>query len=40
MRFRVCLLFSSVGNDWVDNLRPSEALRWKVETTGWEGGRV
>jgi hypothetical protein len=40
MRFRVCPLFSSVDNDWVDNLRPSGALRWKVETTGWECGRV
>jgi hypothetical protein len=29
-RFRVCSLFRSIGNCWMDNLRPSGALRWKV----------
>jgi hypothetical protein len=31
MRFRVCPFFSSVGNDWIDNLRPGGALRWKAK---------
>jgi hypothetical protein len=30
-RFSGCSLFGSVGNDWMDNLRPGGALRWKVE---------
>jgi hypothetical protein len=34
MRFSVCSLFRSVGNDWMDNLRSDGALRWKVETAG------
>jgi hypothetical protein len=32
MRYRVCSIFSLVGNDWMDNLRPGDALRWKAET--------
>jgi hypothetical protein len=31
MRFRVCSLSSSIYNCWMDNLRSSGALRWKVE---------
>jgi hypothetical protein len=31
MRFWVCSLFSSIGIVWMGNLRPGEALRWKVE---------
>jgi hypothetical protein len=31
MRCRVCSLFTSIGNCWMDNLRPGGALRWKVE---------
>jgi hypothetical protein len=27
----VCSLSRSFGNDWMDNLRPGGALRWKVE---------
>jgi hypothetical protein len=34
VRFRVCSLSESFGNDWMDNLRPGRALRWKVETAG------
>jgi hypothetical protein len=30
-------LFSSVGNGWMVNLRPSGALRGKQRTVGWEG---
>jgi hypothetical protein len=33
-RFRVYSLFSSVGNDWMDILKSSGALRWKVEIAG------
>jgi hypothetical protein len=40
MRFRVCSLFSSAGNDWMDNLRPGGALRWKVETQLERSGSV
>jgi hypothetical protein len=40
VRFRVCSTSSSIGNSWMDNLRPGGALRWKVETIGWEGQRV
>jgi hypothetical protein len=31
MRFTFCSLRSSIDNYWMDNLRPSVALRWKVE---------
>jgi hypothetical protein len=31
MRFKFCSHFRSVGNYWMDNLRPDETLRWKVE---------
>jgi hypothetical protein len=31
---------SSLGNELIDNLRPDEALRWKGETTGWDGRGV
>jgi hypothetical protein len=31
--------FGLVGRTWL-NWRPGEALRWKVETAGWEGQRV
>jgi hypothetical protein len=31
MRFRICFFSSSVGNCWMDNLRPGRTLRWKVE---------
>jgi hypothetical protein len=37
MRFRICSLFSSIYNYWMDNLRPGGALRFKVETIGWKG---
>jgi hypothetical protein len=30
-RLRACSLFSLVGNGWMVNLRPGEALRWKAE---------
>jgi hypothetical protein len=40
VRFRVCSLFRSFGNDWMNNLRPGGALRWKVETIGWKGRKV
>jgi hypothetical protein len=39
MRFRVCSLFRSC-NGVLNNLRPGEAPRWKVETVGWEGRGV
>jgi hypothetical protein len=29
--------FGLIDGTWL-NWRPGEALRWKVETTGWEGG--
>jgi hypothetical protein len=32
VRFRVCSISSSIGNYWIDILRPGGALRWKVET--------
>jgi hypothetical protein len=31
--------FGLVGRTWL-NWRPGEALRWKVETTSWEGRGV
>jgi hypothetical protein len=31
VRFRVCSLSRSIGNCWIDNLRSSGALKWKVE---------
>jgi hypothetical protein len=31
MRFRICSISSSIGNYWMDNLRPGGTLRWKVE---------
>jgi hypothetical protein len=31
MRFSVCFISSSIGNCWIDNLRPSGDLRWKAE---------
>jgi hypothetical protein len=31
---------SSLGNELIDNLRPSGVLRWKGETTDWEGQEV
>jgi hypothetical protein len=31
VRFRICSLFSSVGNGWVVNLRSGEAIGWE----GW-----
>jgi hypothetical protein len=40
MRFRVCSLFRSFGNGGLDNLRRGRALRWKMETAGWEGWGV
>jgi hypothetical protein len=40
MRFRVSSLSRSFVNDWMDNPRPDGALRWKVETVGWEGRGV
>jgi hypothetical protein len=40
MRFSVCSPFISFGNGRLINLRPSGALRWKVETIGWEGRGV
>jgi hypothetical protein len=40
VRFRVYSFFSSVDNDWMDNLRPGGALRWKVKTICWEGRGV
>jgi hypothetical protein len=40
VRFRVYSLSRSFGNDWMDNLRSDGALRWKVETVGWEDRRV
>jgi hypothetical protein len=30
VRFRVCFLFISVVNVWMNNLRPDGAIRWKV----------
>jgi hypothetical protein len=31
VRFRICPLFSSVGDGWMINLRLGGAIRWKVE---------
>jgi hypothetical protein len=31
VRFVICSLFSSIGNDWLFKLRPGGALRWKAE---------
>jgi hypothetical protein len=31
VRFSVCSIPSSIGNCWIDNLRPGGALRWKAE---------
>jgi hypothetical protein len=31
VRFRICFLFSSIGNYWMDNLRPGGAIRGSVE---------
>jgi hypothetical protein len=39
-RFRVCSLSRSFSNDWMDNLRLGDALRWKVEIIDWEGRGV
>jgi hypothetical protein len=39
VRFKVCSLTSLIDNYWMDNLRLRGALRWKVETAGWEGWR-
>jgi hypothetical protein len=33
------LSFVLVGRTWL-NWKPGEALRWKVETVGWEGRGV
>jgi hypothetical protein len=37
MRFRVCSLFSSIGNYWMDNLRPGGAIRGISGTLRREG---
>jgi hypothetical protein len=31
VRFRLCPPYSSIGNEWMDNLRPGGVLKWKVE---------
>jgi hypothetical protein len=39
MRFRVCSLYSSIGNYWMDNLRPDGASRGISGTLRREGQR-
>jgi hypothetical protein len=37
VRFRVCSLPRSIGNCWMDNLRPDGAIREISGTLGMEG---